>query len=95
MRGKGKDWEVRNSGSTRQVQGMGQEMDRAGIGSGYEGDKKKIEKLGVQIAIDIGIVGVAGRNKRDRTEIREDKGCREEPMHSSTGSGSRSCDPWD
>lgn len=95
MRGKGKDWGVRNSGSTRKVLGTGQEMDRVRIGSGYEGNKKGIAKLGVRIAIDIGIAVVAGRNKRAPTEIREDKGCTEEPMHSSTGSGSRSCNPWD
>lgn len=90
MRGKGKDWEVRNSGSMKQVQEMAKEMDQAGIGSGYEGGKKGIGKIAVGIAIGIEIVGVAHRNKRVQSEFREDKGCTEEPTHSSTGSGLRS-----
>jgi hypothetical protein len=85
--GKGKDWEVRNSGSMRQVQEMAKEMDQAGIGLGYEEGKKGIGKIVVGIAIDIGIVGVARRNKRVQSEFRKDKGCTEEPKHSSTGSG--------
>lgn len=87
MRGKGKDWEVRNSGNMRQVQEMVKEMDQAGIGSDYEGGKKGIGKIVVGIAIGIGIVGVARRNKKVQSEFREDKGCTEEPTHSSTGSG--------
>lgn len=90
MRGKGKDWEVRNWDSMREAQEKAKETDRGGTGWGYEGGRKGIGKIVVGIATGIAIVGVAGRHKRVRMEIREDKGCREEPKHSWTGSGLRS-----